>query len=122
VTLKEPSSFKRGWMPIWLHVTISMALMAIAFVSVFMLPVIVLHRFALFSLSSRVSAAIYLVLAVVATITPQVLMYKLVPAKCSSCGGRCWAPFPRRKNTLKYICEHCGRVVDTRLRGEFDAS
>ncbi len=114
--LNEPARFRRGLVPIWLHVAISMVMSISCFIAALSLAVVVLHRLGLSGQSPR-GFAIYALFSVVAVMIPMLVMYKLVPAKCFKCGGRCWAPNPRGNATLKYICENCGRIVDTSMRG-----
>jgi hypothetical protein len=112
----KASPYKRGLIPIWLHVVISMTSVIIGFVGALTLGVVVLHRLRL-SGQSLVGFAMFALPVFAAVLVPMYVMYKWVPARCCQCGGRCWAPSPKRNDTLKYICEHCGNVVDTRMRG-----
>jgi hypothetical protein len=112
----EPVTFKRGWVPIWVHVTIALVAVITGFIGALVLGVVVLHRLGL-SGQSLAGFGIFAGLSFAAVIIPMVVMYKLVPARCARCGGRCWAPNPRGNDTVKYTCEHCGRVVDTHMRG-----
>ncbi|HEY8665822.1 MAG TPA: hypothetical protein VIL86_04110 [Tepidisphaeraceae bacterium] len=87
------------------------------FVGALLLAVVILHRLML-SGQSLAGCAVYAAIAFVAVMTPMLMMYKLIPARCAKCGGRCWASNPRGNATVKYVCEHCGRVVDTQMRGD----
>jgi hypothetical protein len=113
---KQQLPFARGWIPIWLHVAISMGMAIAGFVGGLLFAEVVIHRLAL-SGESLPGFGIYTALSIVSMIVPVALMHKFVPARCSQCGGRCWAPKPRGSKTVKYICENCGCTVDTQMRG-----
>jgi hypothetical protein len=112
----EKAPFKHGLIPIWLHVTISMVGSIGGFLGALALGAMLLHRLKLSGQTSE-GIALFASISFVATVVPMFVMYKFVPARCSKCCGRCWAPNPRGNDTVKYHCEHCGKSVDTGIGG-----
>ena len=82
--LTPPAPIRRGLIPIWLHVSISLVDSIAGFFGALVLAVMVLHRLALPS-QSFTGIAIYASFSFVLTALPMLLMFKLVPARCGDC-------------------------------------
>jgi len=119
---RSPTPASGGWLPVWMHLLLSILCSLAGAAAGFVGAVVVDHGFALPG-QSLYGFAILAALTFSGFLLPAFVFHKLIPARCRKCGGRCWArvtpssdrPRIRMYDTLKYYCERCGWVVDTRF-------
>src|SRR5277367_5073515 len=94
---EAPSSHRRGWLPVWLHLIISIIILLIGFLASLAVTAVVNHHFRL-SGQGLPGIAVMIAAFVVGTGLPMLIMMKCVPVRCSACGGRCWGRNSKRPN------------------------